>query len=138
MKMVALGGQLAELAMEVVDLLPVLGELPLACALVLRGGERARQAGLGLGPLVPHQVGVEVVLGGDLVDRPGAPQRPPPHHPRLELGGVGFAPGHVNLAFRAFLGTLCGLTPGRQNRVQLWRATLPLFLQLDGVRNNRR
>lgn len=76
-----------------IDLLPVPRELPLACPLVLRGGERARQVGLGLRLSVPDQVGVETVLGGDLADGLCALRRLE-HQPRLELGGVGFALGH--------------------------------------------
>lgn len=93
MKIIALGGELADLAMQVIDLLPVPRELPLACPLVLRGGERARQVGLGLRLSVPDQVGVEAVLGGDLADGLCALRRLE-HQPRLELGGVGFALGH--------------------------------------------
>ena len=98
MKIIALGGELTDLAMQVIDLLPVPRELPLARPPVLRGGELARQVGLGLRLPVPDQVGVEAVLGGDLADGLGALQRLE-HQPRLELDGLGFALGHVQPRF---------------------------------------
>lgn len=110
LKVIALGGAPADLAMQVIDLLPLPRELPLARSLVLRGGERAQQLGLGLRLPVPDRVGVEVVLGCNLVDGLGALQCLE-HRPRLELGGGGLPLGRVNLALRAFPGALCGFTP---------------------------
>lgn len=66
LKMVALGGELADHAMQVIDLLPVLGELPLALRLVPLGGEHPVGVVDEVGPPPADQVGVEPVLSRSL------------------------------------------------------------------------